>query len=183
MRAAAHANHARPTIFARVFFLQFIRRSSGGNQLSPCVIALRGARARERVNEFIRNENLNAAAAPERDAALLLIDSGCRAKRVSENILHTCFEGGVEAQVSALGFARVSRRPHHDAAHVAQTALVLAVVAVCQHTEQGKKLVQDKLVKAKTCSGISPNQIIALPSPTRAADPMAQIQDPLFILG
>jgi hypothetical protein len=103
--------------------------------------------ARGRVNEFTPNENLNAATAARwrnvTPNSAVLIDSAAQNEKERERDskrVFTCFEGGVEAQVSALGFARVSRRPHHDAAHVAQAALVLAVVAVCRHTGTRKKL-------------------------------------------
>jgi hypothetical protein len=76
----------RPTIFPR-FFLQFIRRSSGGNQLAMCNRIKRGlcARARGRVNEFTPNENLNAATAARwrnvTPNSAVLIDSAAQRKR------------------------------------------------------------------------------------------------------
>ena len=50
----------------------------------------------------------------------------------------TCLEGGVEAQVSPLGLARVARRPHDDPLDVAQTPLRVAVVRVCKGKERKK---------------------------------------------
>ena len=50
----------------------------------------------------------------------------------------TCLEGGVEAQVSPLGLARVARRPHDDPLDVAQTPLRVAVVRVCKEKKERK---------------------------------------------
>ena len=50
-----------------------------------------------------------------------------------ENVLDsTCFVDSIEAEVPLLGLARVPGRPHHDPLHVAQPALIVAVVRICQ---------------------------------------------------
>ncbi len=44
--------------------------------------------------------------------------------------LITCFKNGVKAEMALLGLPRMSRWPHHHPLHIAQPALVVAVVRI-----------------------------------------------------
>ena len=54
--------------------------------------------------------------------------------------INTCLVNGVKAQVPLLGLARVARGPHDHPLHVAQPALVVAVVRICRDTIRMKQI-------------------------------------------